>query len=188
MNNTGTIPKSCGVATRLPMTEDLRIGYEIRSLITFVDSGARIGMQKKFDRCRPIRIVNIRLRQKLLEEPHNQSVNHNRVSHLVGVTEQRLMMGYAVPALIDEANLCIQIRPIRSRWPCMMQVWYPQNSLMSLVSQMRPEPKRKVRNRSARLDGFHIGRRCTSDARSIQRVSIEHFPGPIASRYGDVDR
>ena len=69
MNNTGTIPKSRGVATRPPATKDLRIVYEIRSLITFVDSGTRIGTQKKFDRCRLVGTIDIRLRQKLLEEP-----------------------------------------------------------------------------------------------------------------------
>lgn len=59
-------------------------------------------MQKKLDRGRRIGFEDICLWQELMEQIHNQSINHGRIPYPVGIVKQRLLMRNTVSALVDE--------------------------------------------------------------------------------------
>lgn len=92
-----------------------------------------------------------------MEQIHNQSINHGRVPCPIGIVKQRLMMRNTVPALVDETDFSIQVRTIRPGGPRVVEVWYPQNSFVGFVGQMRPESKWKVRDCLVRLYGLRTG-------------------------------
>lgn len=75
-----------------------------------------------------------------MEQIHNQSINHGRVPCPIGIVKQRLMMRNTVPALVDETDFSIQVRTIRPGGPRVVEVWYPQNSFVGFVGQMRQNP------------------------------------------------
>ena len=152
------------------------------------ESGAWAGMQKKFDWGWRIGFEDICLWQEFMEQIHNQSINHGRIPCPVGIVKQRLMMRNTVPALVDETDFSVQVRTIRPGGPRVVEVWYPQNSFVGFVGQMRPESKWKVRDRLVRLYGLRTGGCGVANARPVQCVRVERLSGSVMSWYRDVDR
>ena len=105
-----------------------------------------------------------------MEQIHNQSINHGRIPCPVGIVKQRLMMRNTVPALVDETDFSVQVRTIRPGGPRVVEVWYPQNSFVGFVGQMRPESKWRVRDHLVRLYGLRTGGCGVANARPVQCV------------------